>query len=611
MAARMDWALDHAAKGWKVFPVTPNAKAPPLVKWKEEATTDPVTIRMWWKEWPDANIGIACGRESGLIVLDLDDDDASDAIEEKFGVLPRTLWCQTPNGYHAYFRPLGEVGNTIGSFLEHVDTRGEGGYVLAPGSEIDGCTYEWYTPDDLPLAAAPAWLEKPPSIEVTTSSTSRLAVDLTVEKVLADRVMAVRNAIDGSRNKELNDAAVVLGHYIPHRIARERVESELLDAARRAGLAEREARATITSGIDAGIKQPRSPKGRSNGWESNAQTAHRLAVGSLFIRRLEDVPEEKVNFLWGSRIPLGKLTLLAGYAKQGKSFLTLALAAHVTAGQPLPDCGGNELRGEVLFCSYEDGTADTIKPRAGRLGADLTKFHVVEGVEIEGHTRPFGPHDADQLAAHLRMNPNIKLVVIDPLGSFAGANANMNSENEIRAVLQTLTEAAKESGAAFLVVAHRKKGESGVDPLHGISGSQSISALARSVLFAGEAQEEGLSAVVHAACNVGPLSQTIAYKIDEGTLHWGKTIDADIANLLPRRGRKADKRHEAEGWLRQLLEDAPINAKEAKRLGEEQGYSESTLQRGLNAIGGTSRPIDAQRSGYVWELPEQAKAIAA
>jgi Bifunctional DNA primase/polymerase, N-terminal len=93
---------------------------------------------MWWRRWPLANIAIATGR--GLYVIDVDEDRGGDAGPL---ALPPALQVKTPHGRHYYFRlPLGlTLRNTTGVLGPHVDTRGDGGYVVGPGSVVNGMGY--------------------------------------------------------------------------------------------------------------------------------------------------------------------------------------------------------------------------------------------------------------------------------------------------------------------------------------------------------------------------------------------------------------------------------------------------------------------------------------
>lgn len=88
-------------------------------------------------------------------------------------------------------------------------------------------------------------------------------------------------------------------------------------------------------------------------------------------RRLDGVKRETLKWLWPGRIPLGKLTLLAGDPGLGKSLVTLDIASRVSNGWSWPD---NPLvsqpAGDVILLNAEDDLADTIAPRLDRAGAD-------------------------------------------------------------------------------------------------------------------------------------------------------------------------------------------------------------------------------------------------
>ena len=152
-------ALAYAARGWRVHPLRPRDKLPKLKQWPERASTDPDTIRRWWAKEPTANIGIATG--SGLLVLDVDGDQGRESLNGHH--LPPTVTARTGGGgWHYFFQVDGETRNTT-NLLPHVDTRGDGGYIVAaPSIHPDtGAAYTWadgLSPDDLPLAPALQWL---------------------------------------------------------------------------------------------------------------------------------------------------------------------------------------------------------------------------------------------------------------------------------------------------------------------------------------------------------------------------------------------------------------------------------------------------------------------
>lgn len=149
----LDAALSMAERGWYVFPCLPGRKQPALrVNWQEIATTNPTRLRTWWRRTP-YNIGIACG-PSGLVVIDLDSADHGTAtatanydtpngrdnltslcIEHGDASAFDTMIVHTPSGYHLYFQaPEERIPNSAGKLAPLVDVRGNGGYVVAPGS---------------------------------------------------------------------------------------------------------------------------------------------------------------------------------------------------------------------------------------------------------------------------------------------------------------------------------------------------------------------------------------------------------------------------------------------------------------------------------------------
>jgi hypothetical protein len=144
---------DLAKQGLHLFPLQGKR---PLVRWRDESTTDPDTLARWASQFPGCGWGIDCGR-SGLLVID-DDRGKHDlaehslaAIEARHGDLPPTYTVQTPSGgYHYYYRGNGR--NSASTLLgPGLDSRGAGGYVVAPCSP-------GYAADPDTIAPAPAWL---------------------------------------------------------------------------------------------------------------------------------------------------------------------------------------------------------------------------------------------------------------------------------------------------------------------------------------------------------------------------------------------------------------------------------------------------------------------
>lgn len=161
----IDFARAYSKAGWLSFPCIANDKKP-LVKWADVATTEENMLVGWWDTNPAANIGIACGRKSGIVVLDVDaDHEGYESLESlllQYGKLPDTPISKTGSGgEHVFFKHPGiEIRNSAGKLGRGLDIRGDGGYVVAPPSRHpNGNYYEWiFKPSQYPLADMPEWM---------------------------------------------------------------------------------------------------------------------------------------------------------------------------------------------------------------------------------------------------------------------------------------------------------------------------------------------------------------------------------------------------------------------------------------------------------------------
>ena len=257
-------ALEYARMGWSVFPITPGDKKPPLCKWRDESTTDADAIAAWWARTPQANIGVDCGK-SGLFVVDLDKKGDGMATWDALGYKADTHTAATAGGgFHLYYSTGVELGNSVRKLGDGIDTRGVGGYVLAPPSLVGGKEYAWIDDDPvLPMPRALVELLKP---KVHDVSVQRQVVasngNVYGKKALEDECNVVASAPGGTRNDQLNKSALKLGQLVAGGVLDEdEVIRSLLDACAANGLlaedGENQCLKTIDSGLGKGLAEPR------------------------------------------------------------------------------------------------------------------------------------------------------------------------------------------------------------------------------------------------------------------------------------------------------------------------------------------------------------------
>jgi hypothetical protein len=149
---------------WAVLPLRGKVPAIPKGRGYLDATTDPATISRWWREYPDANVGVSC-MGSNLVVLDVDPRHGGDRtlaeLEAHHGILPPTIRQITGSGgQHILFRPV--TDSPPGALGKGIDVKWRGYIVTAPSVHPDtGRRYAW-VPDLHPLklrpATMPEWL---------------------------------------------------------------------------------------------------------------------------------------------------------------------------------------------------------------------------------------------------------------------------------------------------------------------------------------------------------------------------------------------------------------------------------------------------------------------
>lgn len=254
-----------ASLGLSVFRLRERDKRPFRHGWQEEATTDPAAVRRLWREAPRANVGLACG--PSCWVLDVDGEEGQDALvdlELRHGAMPVTPISLTGSGgLHIFFFTNQRIRNSARRLGAGLDTRGTGGYIVAPPSiHPNGRRYAWVEgrePWSVPLAFAPAWLldllDPPPAprpaprqIQIGTVGTAYIAA--AVRRELEN----VALAREGTRNESLFVSALKLGRFVREgQLDARDIGPALVGAALGTGLDRQEAEKTVASGLHTAI----------------------------------------------------------------------------------------------------------------------------------------------------------------------------------------------------------------------------------------------------------------------------------------------------------------------------------------------------------------------
>ena len=337
---------------------------------------------------------------------------------------------------------------------------------------------------------------------------------------------------------------------------------------------------------------------------------HRLSA-----RRVSTVEREQLDWLWPGRIPLGKLTLLAGDPGLGKSLVTLDIAARVSTGRPWPDCPLlAQPVGEVLLFNSEDGLEDTTAPRLDKAGADDTRIIAVEGVEVfAGGDKPTRvyfslEHHLPQLEEALAEWPDVRLIVIDPISAYCG-QTDSHKNAEVRALLAPLADLAGRSHAAVVAVTHLNK-TGGPKAVYRAMGSLAFAAASRAVwAVVQDPDDRHRRLFLPAKLNLAQDPLGLAYRVEDGRIAWEPdpvAMHADDAFRAeaagPKKPDRPTRRDEAEGWLREFLAGGPRPSKEVSEYGQEAGFTLITLRRAFKAMGGKPTKGDFA-GGWQWALP--------
>ncbi len=338
------------------------------------------------------------------------------------------------------------------------------------------------------------------------------------------------------------------------------------------------------------------------------------------LERLADVTREFLDWLWPGRIPLGKLTLLAGDPGLGKSFVTLDIASRVSCGAAWPDMPlFKQTPGGVILLNAEDDLADTIAPRLDKMKADDTRIFAIQGIagrDPKDNTewqRSFSLEtDLPRLEEVLIENPDTRLVVIDPISACTGG-VDSHKNSDVRGLLAPLANLASQYHIRVLSVTHLSKA------IYRSMGSLAFAAAARAVWTICKAPNDPQRRLfLPAKLNLAQDPDGLAYRIEDGRVLWepdpvkmhADDVFAEEAKSANGRGNRGSERREATDFIREQLAGGPKPASDLIELGEQYGFSERTLRRAYKQIGMPAKK-ESFDGPWMWCLAEPSGHEAA
>jgi hypothetical protein len=302
-------ALRYAEMDFKVFPCWEivlggkKAKRPRTENGLLDATTDVKQIEAWWNRWPGSLIGLPTGVVNGIYVLDVDaigehrNDGLSvmAALEVEHGMLDSFRVKTASGGVHVYYQMIDGLKSSSGGFAPGIDTRGDGGYVIAPGSALpDG--RGWVIEHNNPIRPIPGWLlGRLPVARAATYTPGDFATGETEPgaRALAAICGGLRgaNGVNEAQHQSLYKAAASAGNLVAAGdVLYDTAFAALLEAAQamvdldpRNPWTDAERKRHLNNGLEKGTKEPvparRSPeekKAEDAAWRAAQEEADRL-----------------------------------------------------------------------------------------------------------------------------------------------------------------------------------------------------------------------------------------------------------------------------------------------------------------------------------------------
>lgn len=367
-----------------------------------------------------------------------------------------------------------------------------------------------------------------------------------------------------------------------------------------------------------------SISGKKFFWQTNVATAaapDAKPSSKINVKRASSIAPEILNWLWPNRIPFGKLTLFAGHPGVGKGMATMYIAACATKGTGWHDCKNINAPAEVIIVSSEDAAGDTLVPRLMAAGADMDKVMIVSDVTSGTGDKDFSLQtDIPALRELLELNPDVKVVIIDPIMNHMGG-LKANSEQEVRAGLSPLAKLAEKHGIAIILVTHFNKSTNS-DSIQRVGGAMGMVGSVRVAWTFGEDKEDGKMKMLPLKANIAPNTGGLEYQItpyevfingqyaSEGRITWGeKTCSSvDAAIKFKSKDDKPFAWQLAMTWLKEHLADGePHPVLEVKTAAEYADFKSDTMDTAAIKLGTVTKFRPVNPGPWMWQITKIEK----
>ncbi len=309
--------------------------------------------------------------------------------------------------------------------------------------------------------------------------------------------------------------------------------------------------------------------------------------------KMSEIQSQEVEWLCYPFIPYGKLTIVQGDPGDGKTTLTLNIAAKLSRGEGLDNEMKLSAPMNVIYQSAEDGLADTVKPRLEQAGADCERILVIDEKDKSLSM-------ADERLEEAIVKTKARMLILDPIQAYLGGGMDMNRANEARDMTKKLAALAEKYQCAIVLVGHMNKAAGNKAAYRGM-GSIDFFAVARSVLLVGRVEgEPNIRAVVQIKNNLAAFGHPKAFRLSENGFAWigdyEITADEVLGGIVP----KANKMEQAKQTLRELaLTSKIVQSNEIFDIADELGISKRTLENAKRELGIRAKKIN---NSWYWEL---------